>query len=358
MAALLRGWLKPPARWLVVLPWALITCLHYATPAGHAMAGDHAMPGGMFPWHVLHDLYRRLYYFPILSAAMLSGLEGGLLAAAAVSLAYLPHVAHRWADLPTQRLDALFEIVLYFGSGALLGSLSTALRRQREALLHADQLRGAGELAAGMAHEVRNPLAGIAGAAERLKRGDLPAAERAELLAIIGSEGQRLEGIVREFLAYARPAPLARSVADLNGVVRETVALAASTAARRGIRLAEALDPALPPAAMDPARIKQALLNLLLNAIQASPDGAAIDVTTRAAGRMVEAAIRDRGAGLDAAAAEAMFAPFATTKAGGTGLGLPLARRIMEAHGGGVTLAPAAGGGMVATLRLPAGGAA
>ncbi len=359
MGGLVRGWLRPPGRWLIVAPWLAITALHYVTPAGHGAHMGHAMPGmdhapeAGIPWPVFHDLYRRLYYLPILAAALLSGLRGGLLAATAVSLAYLPHVVHRWAELPTQRQDALFEIVLYFGSGALLGSLAESIRRQREALLHADQLRGAGEMAAGMAHEVRNPLAGITGAAMRLKRDGLPDPERQELLDIIGREGARLEGLLREFLAYARPAPLTRMPADLNAVVGETIALVTSTAARRGVTVAPTLAPGLALTAMDPARVKQALLNLLLNAVQASPDGGAVEVMTRSAGRTVEAVIRDRGSGLAPGGAADPFQPFTTTKPGGTGLGLPIARQIVEAHGGGVTLTAAPGGGTLAVVRLP-----
>jgi len=346
----LRPWLAPPGLWFITMPWVALTLLHYLTPAHHITgSGEH------LDLHLFHDIYRRLYYFPILSAALMFGLRGGLLAAAVVSVAYLPHVIHRWSEIPTQNFDALFEIVLYHGAGALIGSLATTLRRQRETLLRTDQLRGAGELAAGMAHEVRNPLASIKGAAERLHRGTLADGERDELLRILEVESTRLDGVVRVFLLYTRPAPLVQTKADLNAVVNETAALVGPTAQRRGVRIDLKLDPALVSQRMDPAKIKQALLNLLLNAVQASPDGATVTVTTRLAGRRAEVLVQDHGPGLPEEVRRSLFTPFTTTKEGGTGLGLPIARQILEAHGGGITLNGAPEGGTLARVYLPAG---
>ncbi len=359
----LRPWLARPGIWLVTVPWLTLTLLHYVTPAGHGPEHDHAMHAGHLmppatgwggiPLHLFHDVYRRLYYWPILAAALLFGTRTALITALLVSVSYLPHVFHRWEELPTQRFDALFEIALYFLTGALVGRLAESGRRQQEALLRADQLRAVGELAAGMAHEVRNPLASITGAAERLKRDALPAPERTELLNIVGREAARLDGVLNDFLAYARPAPLVRAPADVNAVLRELTALVAPTARRRAITLALRPDDGLPPVVMDPARIKQAALNLLLNAIQAAPDGSEVTLASRRAGGRVEIRVTDRGPGVAPEAAAALFTPFATTKPGGTGLGLPMARRIAEAHGGTVTLRPAAGGGTDAVLALP-----
>lgn len=356
-----RAWFRPPGLWLVTLPVILVTLLHYVTPTGHVMGAGamaHMMedaPGGV-PMHLFHDLYRRLYYVPILSAALLWGAGGGLFTAALASLLYLPHVVMAWGALPTQRFDALVEIALYHGLGALVGSVAQTLRRQREALFRTDQLRGAGEIAAGMAHEVRNPLASIRGAAERLRKGGVADAERDTLFRILEAEIARVDGVIREFLTYARPAPLARLDADLNAVAGETVALVTPTAQKRGVVLTLAADPALPPVRMDPAKVKQALLNLVLNAVQASPDGQPVTVATRLGGRRAEVVVTDRGPGVAPDLRPSLFTPFATTKEGGTGLGLPIARQILEAHGGSVRLDPGPGGGTVAIASLPVGG--
>lgn len=363
MKPALRPWLTRPGVWMVTLPWLALTFLHYVTPAGHGPdsphaghAGHVALGWGGIPLHLFHDLYRRLYYWPILAAALLFGTRIALVTALLVSVSYLPHVLHRWEELPTQRFDALFEIALYFLTGALVGRLAESGKRQREALVRADQLRAVGELAAGMAHEVRNPLASITGAAERLKRDSIDAAERTELLDIVGKEAARLDGVLNDFLAYARPGPLLRAPGDLNALLRETATLVAPTARRRGITLIARPDPALPPVTMDPARIKQAVLNLLLNAVQAAPDGTEVVIESARDGARVCVRITDRGPGLAPEAAATLFTPFATTKAGGTGLGLPVARQILEAHGGTVALHPAGGGGTVAVAALPAEG--
>jgi signal transduction histidine kinase len=306
--------------------------------------------------HLYHDLYRRLYYLPIVAAALLWGGRGGLAAAAAVSLLYLPHVIQRWAELPTQRYDALFEIALYHVTGYFTGVVAATMRRQREALHRADQLRGAGELAAGMAHEVRNPLAGMTAAAERLRRPDLPPAEREALLRIIEKEGGRLDGVVRDFLAYARPSPLVQAPSDLNEIARETLALVASTAERRSVSLTTELATALPRATLDPAKIKRAALNLVLNAVQAAPAGSAVTITTRAADGTIELLVLDRGPGLPPEARATLFTPFHTTREGGTGLWLPVAKQIIEAHGGSLRLEDAPGGGTLAVAELPVAG--
>lgn len=359
MNARLRPWLTRPGLGMITVPWLVLTVLHYATPAGHGPEhAGHVMPvatgWGGIPLHLFHDIYRRLYYWPILAAALLFGTRTALITALLVAVSYLPHVLHRWDALPTQRFDALFEIALYFLTGALVGRLAESRKRQQEALLRADQLRAVGELAAGMAHEVRNPLASITGAAERLKRDDLAPAERSELLDIVAKESSRLDGVLNDFLGYARPGPLVRAPGDLNEVLRDTAALVAPTARRRAITLAVRPDPALPPVAMDAARIKQAVLNLLLNAVQAAPDGTEVLLESRRDGTRAEVRLTDRGPGLPAGGADAAFTPFVTTKAGGTGLGLPVARQIVEAHGGSVRLVAAAGGGTAAVLVLPA----
>ncbi len=361
----LRPWLTRPGLWLVTVPWLALTLLHYVTPAGHPAGHEHAahlghaMPPatgwGGIPLHLFHDVYRRLYYWPILAAALLFGTRTALITAALVSVSYLPHVLHRWDELPTQRFDALFEIALYFLTGALVGRLAEAGRRQQAQLLRADQLRAVGELAAGMAHEVRNPLASITGAAERLKRDTIPPAERLELLEIVAKESSRLDGVLNAFLAYARPAPLARAPGDLNAVLRELTLLVDPTAKRRGIRLVLRPDAGLPAVTMDAARITQAVLNLVLNAVQAAPDGSEVEIASRLAGGRVEVRVSDRGAGVAPHIAAAPFTPFATTKPGGTGLGLPTARQIVEAHGGTIVLRAADGAGTQAVIVLPTG---
>ena len=140
---------------------------------------------------------------------------------------------------------------------------------------------------------------------------------------------------------------------DLNALAEETAALVRPTAHKRGVTIVLHADPALRPVPMDGPRIKQALLNLLLNAVQASPASSEVTVATRLAGGRAEARVRDRGPGLSPEARRALFTPFATTREGGTGRGLPIALAILEQHGGGLRLEDAPGGGTEAVAFLP-----
>jgi len=339
----LRPWLDSPRIWLVTVPVIAITLLHYLTPASHT-------------FHMFHGILRRLYYVPILSAALLSGFRGGIGTALIVSVLYLPHVAQRWSEIPSQTWEALFEVVLYNALGGLTGWLSESVRRQREALIRSDQLKGLGQMAAGMAHEVRNPLASITASASRLRKGGLADGIRDELLGIVEKESTRLDGVVRDFLGYARPARLVITSCDVNTVVAETVSLAGHNALERAVTIRLETDSAAGPVSADPSRLKQALLNLLLNAVQAAPGGSKVLVKTASGRKEIIVSIRDSGAGLDPGIRSRLFEPFATTKPDGMGLGLSIARQIVEAHGGRLALEDAPGGGTVARITMPVEG--
>jgi len=340
MKGKLRPWLASPRLWLVTIPLTAITLLHYLTPASHT-------------FHMVHGILRRLYYVPILSAALLSGFRGGIVTALIVSILYLPHVVYRWQEIPSQTWEALFEIVLYNALGGLIGWLAESVRSQREALVRSDQLKGLGQMAAGMAHEVRNPLASISASAARLRKGGLADGVRNELLGIVEKESTRLDSVVRDFLGYARPARLVITSCDMNTVVAETVALATHTASERSIMVLLEADASAGPVAGDPSRLKQALLNLMLNAVQAAPGGSEVIVKTLRSRKEITVIVRDSGAGIDPEIRGRLFEPFATTKPDGLGLGLSIARQIVEAHGGKLALEDAPGGGTVARVTLP-----
>ncbi len=337
-----RFWASGAGLLCVTLPVVAVTALHYALPAAQS-------------FDLLHNILRRLYYVPILGAGVLAGRRAGLLTALTVSVLYLPHVMDRWGDLPTQRWDALFEVLLYNGIGALTGWLADAVKQHQEAMLRADRLATLGTMAAGMAHEVRNPLAAVQAAAEKLRDGVRAEEDRRVLLDIVGKETARLEGVVRDFLGFARPAPLVRLLTDLRLVAQETIALAQAAARPRSITITVSAAEAVTVRG-DPFRLKQALLNLLLNAVAAAPPASQVMVSVRRGWRGVaEVAVVDRGPGLPAEIRRNLFVPFTTGREGGTGLGLPVARQIAEAHGGEVELRDALLGGTEAVLRIPGG---
>ncbi|MBI2080960.1 MAG: GAF domain-containing protein [candidate division NC10 bacterium] len=244
--------------------------------------------------------------------------------------------------------------------------LYETLRKAHEELLaaQAERVRSArlaavGELAAGIAHETRNPLGAISHATETLQRSLDLRGEDAELLEIIRREAARLNEIVSDFLHFGRPRPLALQETDLGALIKDVLlALEQDERCHRAVRFETVLDPALPRLLVDPHHMSQVLWNLYLNAAQAMPGGGLLG--TRGARQVgpdgeawVALEISDTGPGIPSEAEGRLFEPFFTTKPDGTGLGLPIARRIVEEHGGTLTLGPGPAGGTLARIRLP-----
>lgn len=234
------------------------------------------------------------------------------------------------------------------------------LRETQERLVERERLAALGEVAAVVAHEVRNPLAVIFNAVGSLRRHAGPAPEAARLLDMVREEADRLNQIVSDLLDFARPVALQRCPTALGPIAEGAVeaALARAQAAQHAGAVAVTVDapPELPLAFVDARHVRQALLNLCLNALEAMPDGGALTVTLRDVperGR-VAVEVRDTGPGVPEAARARLFQPFFTTRSMGTGLGLAVVKRVVEAHDGEVIVRDAPGGGASFTIELPA----
>jgi PAS domain S-box-containing protein len=229
------------------------------------------------------------------------------------------------------------------------------LGRAQRQLVQRERLAALGELAAVVAHEVRNPLGVIFNSLGSLRRLLRPTGDAAMLLEIVGEEADRLNRIVSDLLGFARPAdpivrpePLGRLVDD---------AVAAALAKHPGaVTVERAVEGGLPPVPVDAGLVRQAVVNLVENAMQAMPGGGR--VATRVASDRDAAwiEIEDDGPGVPEEIRDRIFEPFFTTRASGTGLGLAVVWRIMELHGGEVRLRAGAGGGATFALRFPLGG--
>jgi signal transduction histidine kinase len=221
-------------------------------------------------------------------------------------------------------------------------------------LRRSERLAALGKLLAGVAHEVRNPLAGIRSTAQLWQRGI--GLDDESVSGIVG-EVDRLEGIVSRLLHFSRADAQDLTPGDLNEVVSEAARLASGPAADAGVRVEIALAPELPPAAMAHPALLQVFRNLTANAIQAMPEGGMLRLATRndSARHTVEASVVDSGPGLPPAVLGHLFEPFFTTKAEGTGLGLAIAREIALAHRGELRVANRTdASGAIFTLILPA----
>jgi signal transduction histidine kinase len=230
------------------------------------------------------------------------------------------------------------------------------LARAQEDLVRAERLAALGEMAAVVAHEIRNPLAVITNAVGSLQRTARPA-DGELLLAMAGEEAGRIGRIVSDLLDFARPsAPEFRceSLAEIIEAAVESVS-AAKRAADVDFHVDVPAD--LPSIRVDRRLVHQALVNLVLNGVQAMPQGGRLDVTASrsdpAGGDALRVHVRDHGRGIEESARQRLFEPFFTTKPLGTGLGLAVVKRIAEVHGGSIRVDAAPGRGATFALELP-----
>ena len=222
----------------------------------------------------------------------------------------------------------------------------------------AERLSSLGHLAAGVAHEIRNPLNAIGMGLQRLRREFVPQEEpkKVEYLAfadMMSKEIRRVNDIVEQFLTLSRPSQLHLTIASLEELLKNLVLLLQEEASSQGIRLQLEMSPELPSVKMDAEKLRQALLNLLKNGIQAIENGGTVRIEARALKDRIEVAISDTGAGISSDQMEKIFNYYYTTKEKGVGLGLPIAHRIIEAHGGQLKVESQLGSGTKVTVALP-----
>lgn len=230
-------------------------------------------------------------------------------------------------------------------------------KQLQEATARKEKLLALGHLAAGVAHEVRNPLSSIKGLARYFAERTPADGEAHQLALVMAREADRLNRVVSELLELVRPAHLKYQSVDLNEVITHSLQLVSQDAASRAISLKFIAQPALCRIQADPDRLKQVLLNLYLNAIHAIGRDGVITVAVRECGDgRVKVSVADSGKGMTAEQLQAIFTPYFTTKADGTGLGLAVVQNIVEQHGGTIDAESTPGKGALFTLYLPVNG--
>jgi signal transduction histidine kinase len=236
-------------------------------------------------------------------------------------------------------------------------TLTDSIARFQREMSQKERLSSLGRLSTVIAHEVRNPLMIIKAALHTLRQRDLSAEAVREAAADIDGEVVRLNRIVNEVLDFARPIQFQLAPADINALCRDS---AAAAEASPGPSVHLDLDPSLPMVSTDAERLRLALVNLLVNARQAvdgdAPDGPRVFLSTRAADGLISILVADTGSGIASADLSRVFDPYFTTKRGGTGLGLPIARNIVDGLGGTIAVASAGGRGTEIRIDLPVRG--
>lgn len=319
----------------------LITVLHFLTPIDQI---------------VWHEIYQRLYYIPIIVAALLFGLRGGLAASIFTTIVYSPHIFFHWQHgYFDYSINQYAEVVIFNLVGGVMGALGDRLKQARnraernaeqrqkaynelqktfEQLLQAEKLTSLGELSAGIVHEVRNPLAAIKGAVEILEDELAENSPRREFADLAKKEIERLDKLVGEFLRFARPATLSIKPNNLNKIIESVVSLIENQAVRQSVSVKMDLQESLSNVSVDGEQIKQVLLNLAINSLQAMPKGGQLFFRTSENDEFCSVSVEDTGNGIDEKILPKIFDPFFTTRETGIGLGLSVAHKIAAQHGG------------------------
>jgi signal transduction histidine kinase len=322
---------------------------------------------------IWHELSLRMYYLPILMSAYWYGAPGGLIVALVSSAVYVQHIFQ-----PTSTFDAsrYAEVVVFHVIGLCVGMLSTAqqrvtgryrdvaatlesanrdLRDSYEQIVRIDRLKTLGEVATGLAHEIRHPLASIRGAFEIIEARAKIDTPETEFSRLGMAEVDRLDHLVWEFLRYARPHDPELRPVSLHEIVERVVRLLRVETERAQVRLETESVVTMRDVLVDPLQIEQVLLNVVLNAVQASPAGRRTLVREQVDRQQAVLDVVDEGPGIPREHLSRVFSPFFTTKDKGTGLGLAIAQRIVTAHDGSIDVHQTSTRGTCVRIRLPIG---
>jgi two-component system sensor histidine kinase HydH len=297
------------------------------------------------------------------------GIAGGIFDTVALSSLGVSFATNGWDGRP---LIAAYFGASFAGLGYLLGALIESQRRERRAnavvqaqteaiaaararLAQSEKLAALGQLAATVAHEVRNPLGVMRSAAQTLAETSPDDVDTAQASTFIIEEIDRLANVVNSLLTFARPLHIEARAVDVAELFDRALLLARDELTPKQLRVERTPHAAgLPLVEADPDLLCQVLLGLIANAAEAAPRGSVVSLEARAADGLVHLAVIDSGPGIAPELRARIFEPFYTTRPRGTGLGLAIARQIIEAHGGHLDVDAAPGGGARFTIRLPA----
>lgn len=336
--------------------------------------------------HGVDSYYYSIFLVPVVSAATTFGFGTVLLVTALAAVAYLsfllPIYIPDWSSYvpPEGGLRSFLslhisffaliaflvfdqarakrqEIVRTKEAADRLAESNKSLQEAQASLRRSERLAALGQLTAGLAHELRNPLGTIKASAEMLnQKGVFDTPQIAvEMASYIESEVDRMNGLITSFLNFARPLEIHPVIAELKEVVSELVRQQTPLAVSRNVNLTVAIEPAASRFLFDPALISIALSNLVQNAIQASASGKSLDIGASRSGDKVEIVVRDEGEGISSQNLENIFNPFFTTKPDGVGLGLAIVSKIVDEHQGKIITTSEVGKGTTFRISLPAG---
>ncbi len=345
---------------VIILSGAFVSSLHFFTTT-HA--------------HYLHLIYDRLCYLPVILGAFWFGIWGGVSMGLAMSVMHLTHIYANWgghflSDNLYQTLEACVHLFLGVVTGFLserfirtskkleqsyreLRQKTLQVLNAEEQLRRTERIQALAEITAGVAHEIRTPLASIKGSAEILANETLQQEQREEFTEILLKESRHLNNIVNEFLNFARPKPPRRVECRILEMIDTVLDLTLQQRKARNIKITKEFDPELPPIYFDADQLKQVYVNLITNAIQSMPEGGELILSGVQENSTVICMIEDTGPGIPKQILHRLFDPFFTTRPNGTGLGLSIVQKIMTHHESTIEAINRDSGGACFILRFP-----
>lgn len=317
---------------------ACVACLYYLTGYTHIY---------------YHVLFRDLYFLPLILAGFWFGLRGAAATALAITFCYLPFLVANWQDLSPADFGRILEILLFNAISVVFGVMSDREKAVQKALRETESLAAMGRALSAVSHDVRGPISAI-GAISRLMQKRLKGdEEHYAKLGLIVRTTERIEGMLKNMLDFSRPLKLTLAGADLNKVVADGLSILEDEATKKNVTIEVSPHMGLRMIDLDAMRMEQVVVNLVMNAIQASSSGQKVRISTGLTKDAAILEVADNGTGIPDGHRDKMFLPFFTTKTEGTGLGLSIVSKIVEAHGGTIKAADLSPSGVAFRVFLP-----
>jgi len=320
---------------IIVIFVLFITYLHYSTLA---------------EIYSFHNVYKEFYYIPIFLGALAFGLRGTLLIYLCVFIFELPFVLEGWTGAFSSEVSRLFHLGLQGLFAIFAGYLVDRERKVRERAEKERHLARIGEVATAIVHDLKNPIITILGFSQRIQDGK---GNAGEAINIVMNSALTMQKIVQGVLDFSKPLQLTLKQEDIREVIAKACQFCEAKAGGEGVNLLTRVPASPVYLELDSFHMERALINLVSNAIEASGRGQSITISIEAGNYNLAVTVADQGPGMDRETLENMFTPFYTKKKEGTGLGMPIAKKVVEAHKGKIYVFSKPGEGTEIRIELP-----
>jgi signal transduction histidine kinase len=300
--------------------------------------------------HVLHNIQTELHYIPLILGAVIFGLRGAILTFILITALYLPHFVSTWDDPMLSILNRIVHITLSGLIACLAGYLVDREKKYRMQSERDRYLAGIGQAATAIVHDLKNPLMSIQGFARRIYEGKGDIHTSAQMVL---SSSKKMQRIIHDVLDFAKPVRLQSANEDIDIIIKSAIESCKIKAEDRKITLTSYLSFEPIKLVVDGSHIERTLINIINNAIDASESGQTVSIRTNRNSDAFTISIKDNGAGMDAETMENIFNPFFTKKHSGTGVGMAIAKKIIEAHQGAIHVSSRESSGTEVMIVLP-----